>query len=201
MTDLPQPAGTRAGLSHVPAGARRLLLGVIVVAAMGASLATAGGWAGLLAAGLVPVLAAIAVADARRFVIPDELTLAAVVLGLAHAAATGWTAADGLQFALLRGFVLALLFLAIRVGYRAVRGRDGLGLGDVKLAFAAGVWLDWMAMPLAVDVAAGSALVAYLVRQRLGGRRIRRAGRLPFGLFLAPAIWIGWMLQNWFLLA
>jgi leader peptidase (prepilin peptidase)/N-methyltransferase len=198
MTDLPGTSGVR--LPRLPA--EELLrwspVAAVVLVAMGASLATANGLPGLVAACLVPVLAAIALVDARRFIIPDELTLAAVVLGLIHAGATGWTAGEGIALAVLRGAVLATMFLALRVGYRAWRDRAGLGLGDVKLAFAMGVWLDWPAMPWAIDLAAGSALAAYVLRQKLGGRRLRRAGRLPFGLFLAPAIWAGWCLQNWF---
>ncbi|MGQ4274803.1 prepilin peptidase [Terrihabitans sp. B22-R8] len=168
----------------------------LAVAAMAGSLALAPGLPGLLAAALVPVVMAIAVVDARRFIIPDELTIAAVLLGLAYAAATGWTMTEGLALAVLRGGCLALAFLAIRIGYRAWRGREGLGFGDVKLAFAAGIWLDWMVMPIAIDIATGAALLVYVLRQRSAGRRLRRRGRLPFGLFLAPAIWIGWCLQT-----
>ena len=35
-------------------------------------------------------------------------------------------------------------FFALRYGYARLRGRQGLGLGDVKLAFVAGAWLDWL---------------------------------------------------------
>jgi leader peptidase (prepilin peptidase)/N-methyltransferase len=91
---------------------------------------------------------------------------------------------------------LALSFQVLRAGYRRLRGREGLGLGDVKLAGVAGAWLDWTMMPVAVEIAALSALVAYLLRVWIRRRPLRAAGRLPFGLFLAPAIWLSWLLQE-----
>jgi leader peptidase (prepilin peptidase)/N-methyltransferase len=49
-------------------------------------------------------------------------------------------------------------------------------------------------MPIAVDIAALSALATYLVRQYMLKRPLRRSSLMPFGVFLAPAIWIGWLL-------
>ena len=72
-----------------------------------------------------------------------------------------------------------------------------IGLGDIKLAAVAGVWLDWHMMPIAIDIAAAAALAVYVTRQLALGRIIRPTGRLPFGLFLAAAIWIGWLLDRW----
>jgi leader peptidase (prepilin peptidase)/N-methyltransferase len=104
--------------------------------------------------------------------------------------------AAAVAMALLRGAVLALSFLALRAAYKRLRGREGLGLGDVKLAGVAGAWLEWMTMPIAIEIAALTALTAYMLRLWLRRRPLRAAGRLPFGLFLAPAIWLSWLLQE-----
>ena len=69
---------------------------------------------------------------------------------------------EATAMAVLRGTVLALIFFALRYGYAQWRGRQGLGLGDVKLAFVAGAWLDWLMIPLAIQLAAFAALSAYL---------------------------------------
>ncbi|MFS8042413.1 prepilin peptidase [Xanthobacter sp. AM33] len=169
----------------------------VVLAAMAASLAVAPAPGGLLAAALVPVLAAIAVIDARHFIIPDALNAAGLGLGLAHAATTAPEPAEGLVAAIGGGAGLALVFLAIRLAYRALRGRDGLGLGDVKLAAVAGVWLSVTAMPVVVEIAALAGLLAYGVTRLTSGRAPRVRDRLPFGLFFAPAIWIGWLFDRW----
>lgn len=186
------------GLGAQPrTGSRReaAALAALCLAAMGASFALAGLPAGLPLAALVPVLAAIAVVDARRFLIPDALNAAGIALGFAYAALAADDVAEGLALAGARGIVLGLLFLGLRTGYRAFRGRDGLGLGDVKLAVLAGVWLEVTAIPLAIEIAALSALLAYALRRRAAGRALRFDGRLPFGLFLAPAVWIAFMID------
>jgi leader peptidase (prepilin peptidase)/N-methyltransferase len=54
-------------------------------------------------------------------------------------------------------------------------------------------------MPVAIDIAAVAALAVYVARQLVLGRSIRSTGRLPFGLFFAPAIWVGWVLDVWLL--
>lgn len=196
---------TRRFLAAGP-DARRLAgalgLGLICAGAMAASLALAPGPAGLTGSALVPLVAAIAVIDARRFIIPDGLILTGLLLGLAHAAAVASEPPMmEVAVALARGAVLALLFLALRAGYRALRGREGLGLGDVKLAAVAGVWLQPETIPLAVEIAALSALAAWGMRA-LARRRSRDLAalareRLPFGLFFAPAIWLGWLAEQW----
>jgi leader peptidase (prepilin peptidase)/N-methyltransferase len=152
---------------------------------------------GVWGACLAVLMAAIAAVDARRFIIPDELTAAALALGLAYAAvqdAEIWLQALG--WPLLRGAATAAVFWAVRAGYRWWRGREGIGLGDVKLAAVAGVWLDWPTIPVAVEIAAVTALGAYLILHAGFGRPVRRTTRMPFGLFFAPAIWLAWIIET-----
>jgi leader peptidase (prepilin peptidase)/N-methyltransferase len=64
----------------------------------------------------------------------------------------------------------------------------------------AGVWLDWQTIPIAIEIAAVAALVGYLIMHLYYHRTVRATTRLPFGLFLAPAIWIAWILDSTLLL-
>jgi leader peptidase (prepilin peptidase) / N-methyltransferase len=164
--------------------------------AVAASIAAVPGIAGWLGAGLSLLMLAIAAIDARRFIIPDPLNAAGLVLGLLHAAVLGEGGmASALGEAALRGGALALMFLALRGLYLWLRGREGIGLGDIKLAAVAGIWLGWIAMPIAIEIAALSAIAVYATRHFVLGRPLRATARLPFGLFFAPAIWLGWLLQ------
>jgi leader peptidase (prepilin peptidase)/N-methyltransferase len=139
---------------------------------------------------------AIAVVDGQRFLIPDSLNAVALALGLVHSAVLGQgDIGVALAAAVLRAAVLALAFFALRLIYARLRGRQGIGLGDVKLAAVAGSWLDWSIMPIAVELAALSALAVYVLRRYALRRPLRPTSRLPFGLYFAPAIWIGWLLQ------
>ena len=169
--------------------------------AVAASLIAVSGAPGFLGAGLAAVMFAIAAFDARHFIIPDELTVAALLLGFVHATAVATDGvAEGLTAAMLRGCVLALAFFVLRIVYHRLRGRQGIGLGDVKLAGVAGVWLDWPIIPIAIEIAALAALGTILVRHMWLHRPLSRTSRLPFGLFLAPAIWAGWLLETMMLL-
>ena len=169
-----------------------LLLGVSAAAL---SIWAAPGLPGFLGAGLALLMVAIAVIDVRHFIIPNELNAAALALALINAAALApGTIAESLAEALLRGAATFLLFFALRIAYRRLRGREGMGLGDVKLAFVAGVWLGWTLIPLAIEIAAAAALLAYLTWRALAKRPLEPTVLLPFGLFFAPAIWLAWFI-------
>ncbi|MFB9263556.1 prepilin peptidase [Bradyrhizobium erythrophlei] len=160
------------------------------------SAAVGEGAAGLLGVGLALVMLAIAIVDARSFLIPDPLNVAGVMLGIANAAVLGRGDLAVLAEAVLRAVLAAAVFAGLRLAYVRVRRRHGIGLGDVKLAAVAGVWLDWSVLPIAIEIAALSALATYALRRYLLRRRQQPNSRLPFGLFFAPAIWIGWLLQT-----
>ncbi|GGI25893.1 MULTISPECIES: prepilin peptidase [Bradyrhizobium] len=168
---------------------------VLCAVCMATSVAADPSSAGLLGAAFSAVAIAIAVIDARLFVIPDELTILALVLGLANVFVQppDWMVPT-LATAASRGAALAAMFWLLRIAYRSVRLRDGIGLGDVKLAGVAGVWLDWNLIPIAIEVAAGSALIACGIAALLRRDSIQAITRLPFGLFFAPAIWVTWLI-------
>lgn len=172
-------------------------IGLIAAAAVAASIAAAPGARGALGAALALLMLAIAIVDARRFIIPNTLNAAGLALALVHAGVVSFDDApwEAVAMALVRGVVLALMFYALRETYLRLRGREGLGLGDVKLACVAGAWLDWTAMPIAVEIAALAALAVYGLRHFVLGRPMRATSRIPFGLFFAPAIWLAWLIE------
>lgn len=145
----------------------------------------------LLLAGWSWALLGLALADLRFFRLPDPLTAAAAVLGLGVMLAgdgTGWPdltqrATDALAGGLAGGGA----FWALRIGYRWRTGRDGMGMGDVKLAAALGLGLGLAALPITVLVAALGALAMALLRAWRKRRPLNRLGRVPFGAALALA--------------
>jgi leader peptidase (prepilin peptidase) / N-methyltransferase len=174
-----------------------LLIGAVGAGAIWASLAAASGWSGAAGAILAGLMLAIAVIDHRRMIIPDELSALAFIAGLiAAAVGTEAVPAIAILHAVVRGCLMFALFFGFRAGFRALRGLEGMGLGDVKLAAVAGVWLDWAFLPIAVEIAALSALAAALYA-RLRGDGFDPSARLPFGAFFAPAIWVCWLLIAW----
>jgi leader peptidase (prepilin peptidase) / N-methyltransferase len=176
----------------VPAYAGWAVAGLCGIAA---SVVAAPGPLGIFGAALAVTMIAIAAVDRRRFVIPDKLVLVGLILGFLSLATGNMAQLPvALFYSSMRGLLVACLFFALREAYRRLRGREGIGLGDVKLAGVAGVWLNWMGLAIAVDVAALSALAVVLLRA-CRGQRITATTAIPFGLFLAPAIWIAWLFE------
>ncbi len=184
-------------------------LAVIACAMTGASLSAARGAQGWCGAALALLMLAIAVIDARSLLIPNRLSLAAFLLGLAAAGLGAspefwrdfwqefWLpAAQAIGFAVIRAAVLGSAFLALRALYFRLRDREGIGLGDVKLAAVAGAWLDWPMMPVAVEIGALAGLCVYAFGRLAGRRPFSAVARLPFGLFFAPAIWFCWLVET-----
>jgi leader peptidase (prepilin peptidase) / N-methyltransferase len=170
-------------------------LGALGFAVAIASLVAAPSYSGLFGGALGLLVLAIAAVDARSFIIPDRLTITAFVLGLAAAAGGGYeTITENIAAAAARGLILAFAFLVVREIYWRLRHHDGIGLGDIKLAAVAGVWLDWPLVPLAIEIAALAALTGYMARQLILRRPLSRTSKLPFGLFFAPAIWLCWLI-------
>jgi leader peptidase (prepilin peptidase) / N-methyltransferase len=177
---------------------RRDLLVIIILGGLGValSLVAAPDLRGAFGAALALLMLAIAVSDLRDFIVPNVLTGPAFLLGLIAAALFGdapW--AQAMLLSAVRAAATALPFLALMLIYEWWRGRPGLGLGDVKLAAVAGVWLDWLTIVGVIEIAALAALAAYLVWRYALRRPIAATTPLPLGLFLAPAIWLGWLVE------
>jgi leader peptidase (prepilin peptidase)/N-methyltransferase len=180
----------------IGSASRQFILSLTLLTAVGASLAAAPGPEGVLGAFLGALMLAIAISDYRRYIIPNELTGAAVGLALLRAGTVGPEAGwEALLWAAGGALVVSLPLLALMAGYRRWRGRDGLGLGDVKLAAVAGAWLSLVTVFAVIELATLSALGAYFVAGAIRKRPIKTTAFLPFGLFLAPAIWLGWLAE------
>ena len=149
-----------------------------------------------VAASLALLMTVIAVIDWRHYRVPDVLCAAALALRVFDMALEEPAGrVDAFTQAGVRAATMAALFYLFRAGYRALRGRDGLGLGDVKLAAVAGAWVDWRLLPFVVEFAALAGLALALARAARGSA-LRRDMKLPFAVGFAPAIFVGWQMEN-----
>jgi leader peptidase (prepilin peptidase)/N-methyltransferase len=156
----------------------------------------------LPSAAFAAVLAAlavfVAVVDLEHFVIPDSANIAIFVAGVALVLTEGWRAGPfaDLQDALLRTVAAGGFLLLLRFAYMRATGIEGLGLGDVKLAAAGAPFLTWETLPLALAFGAIACGLALAARAVMRGERVDRTLELPFGAFLAPAIWVAFVLDR-----
>ncbi len=153
------------------------LSGVVAPGPVGAS-GAAFGW-------LLLTLAAI---DAAELWLPDPLVLALALLGLASAA----VAPPDLAARLIGGAAGFASLWLVAAGYRAARGREGLGGGDPKLFGAIGLWLGWRLLPAVLLLAALVGLGLVLL-QRWRGRTVAADDAVPFGAFLCVAAYPAWV--------
>jgi leader peptidase (prepilin peptidase)/N-methyltransferase len=137
------------------------------------------GWA-LLGLSLVDVL---------DFRLPDLVTLPLIVGGVLISLWLPDRNPLGHLVGAIAGFVA---FYAIAALYRRARTREGLGLGDAKLAAAAGAWLGWQALPSVVLVACIIAFIWIGVAVAFRGKAIL-GERIAFGVPLSFAFWLVWL--------
>ena len=138
----------------------------------------------LLNACLLWLLLALGAIDWTSYRLPDPFTALLAIVALLRA--------PDLQLALMGGAIGSGAFLVLRWAYRAVRGRDGLGLGDVKLMFGLGAAVGPVLLPVLVLIAAATALAGALVaRLRKGQARFDQP--LPFGAALCAAAGVLWL--------
>jgi len=128
--------------------------------------------AGLLAASAI---------DLEHRIIPDEISLGGVGLGLAVSWIPQATVRpfDSLIAAAV-GFLA--LFLVI-TGYWLLTKREGMGLGDAKLLAAIGAFLGWRAIPFVLFAGSLAGVMGGLAMILL--RKQGRFYQIPFGPFLS----------------
>ncbi|SFI96049.1 leader peptidase (prepilin peptidase) / N-methyltransferase [Sphingomonas sp. NFR04] len=156
-----------------------------------------GGIAGLAAPGVEGaagavfgwLLLALAALDLAAFWLPNGLNAALALVGLGVGAMGIGAPLPERVIGGIAGF--AVLWLVAR-GYKALRGRQGLGGGDPKLFGAIGCWLGWENLPMVLLAASLIGLAAVLALLVVG-RRVRASDRLPFGVMLALGAWAVWL--------
>jgi leader peptidase (prepilin peptidase)/N-methyltransferase len=152
-----------------PAVAIGFALSIYAIARLGAT------HRGILAAGLLPVLAALAGVDLRTRLLPNRLVLPALGVVLTYQIISFPDRTPEWLLGALGGAAVILLPGLLRPG--------AMGMGDVKLAALLGAALGAQVLPalLIGFVAVLPAAVAVLLRQGAAGR----AATLPLGPFLA----------------
>lgn len=134
-------------------------------------------------------LLTLAAIDMQHLVLPNAITLPLIAAGLAVA----WLLDSASLWHHLAGAAgMYLAFRAVSAGYRRLRGRDGLGLGDAKLAAAAGAWTSWTGAP-GVVLWACAAAFAFVLWRALRGQSVRARDRIAFGPYLSLGTWLIWL--------
>jgi leader peptidase (prepilin peptidase)/N-methyltransferase len=139
----------------------------------------------LFAAALGWVLLALALIDLRHLEVPDALSLPLIPGGLA---ATWWIEPQAILMHAGAAAVSAGAVWLLGEAYRRLRGRAGIGGGDVRLFAVAGAWVGLAELPGVLFLSGVFGLVAAAILVRRGW--VAWGDRIPFVPALAAALWV-----------
>jgi leader peptidase (prepilin peptidase)/N-methyltransferase len=150
------------------------------------------GWPTLAALVLTWFLVALTFIDVDHQLLPDNLTLPLLWIGLLLSL---WGPQGGgapipvdMRSSLIGAIAGYLSLWSVYHLFRLLTGKEGMGYGDFKLFAALGAWLGWkMLLPTIVIAAAVGAVVGIAM---LAMRGQNRSTPIAFGPFLAAAGWL-----------
>lgn len=128
-------------------------------------------------------LLSLALIDWDTTLLPDDITLPLLWLGLV-AAAMKWIPVD--LHSSLWGAVAGYLSLwSVYWAFKLATGKEGMGFGDFKLFAALGAWFGWQTLiPMILLASVIGAVIGIAMKFSTG---LREGGYVPFGPFLAGA--------------
>ena len=142
-------------------------------------------WQGLAALVLTGFLVALTGIDFDHQLLPDNMTLPLLWLGILVNLNGLFTDLESSVIGALGGYLSLWLIYQL---FRLLTGKEGMGYGDFKLMGALGAWLGWQMLPLIVLLSSVVGAAAGLLLMATG--RLQRDKPMPFGPFIATAGWI-----------
>ena len=171
--------GTRIPLRYPLIEAASAVLSAVVIWHFGFS------WPGLAALLLTWVLIALSVIDFDHQLLPDNITLPFLWVGLSLNLFSLFTDLRSAVIGALAGY---LSLWSVYQLFKWITGKEGMGYGDFKLLALLGAWLGWQYILPIILISSVVGAVTGLALIVLQGRD--RHIPIPFGPYLAVAGWI-----------
>ncbi|HBC58541.1 MAG TPA: prepilin peptidase [Gammaproteobacteria bacterium] len=132
-------------------------------------------------------LIALSLIDIDHQILPDQITLSLLWLGLLLSLFS-FEAFSTPTEAIVGAIAGYLSLWTIYMIFKIITGKEGMGFGDFKLFAALGAWLGWQSLPLIILLSSlvGAAFGISLIVFRGADRQLA----IPFGPYLAAAGWI-----------
>lgn len=145
-------------------------------------------WSGLAALVFTWSLIALTMIDFDTYLLPDDITLPLLWLGLIANSFGAFTDLSSAVWGTIAGY---LALWSVYKVFKLFTGKEGMGYGDFKLLAALGAWMGWQMLPQII-------LLSSLVGAVIGVSMIVIRGRdknipIPFGPYLAIAGWIAFI--------
>ena len=129
--------------------------------------------------------------DIKTHLLPDNITLPLLWLGIIFNFFTTFTDLSSSVLGAIFGY---LALWSVFHLFKLITGKEGMGYGDFKLLAALGAWLGWQSLPLIILLS--SAVGAVIGITMIVTKLQERSQPIPFGPYLAVAGWIAMMYGN-----
>ncbi len=139
----------------------------------------------LCAMPLIWALICLSLIDLQHTLLPDDITLPVMWLGIACNIFGIFTDLHASVIGAMLGYGVLWMIFTI---FKAVTGKEGIGYGDFKLLALLGAWLGWQALPLIVILSSVAASILGIIMIAFGDRT--KETPFPFGPYLAVSGWI-----------
>ena len=137
--------------------------------------------------------------DLKHFIIPNELTITLMVIGIIKSIDPDLNNEIFPNFinSVLGGVIGYMLIWLIILFYKKVRNKEGMGLGDAKLLSAIGFWFGWVSLPFILFFSSFIALVSVL--PDLIKNKKNLTSQIPFGPFIILGTLSYLLVKNYFI--
>jgi len=130
-------------------------------------------------------LICLSVIDLEHSLLPDDITLPFMWLGLACNIFGVFTDITSSLIGAILGYSI---LWSIFMGFKVMTGKEGMGYGDFKLLALLGAWLGWQSLPLIILLSSIAASLIGIIMILFRGRD--KSVAFPYGPYLAIAGWI-----------
>ena len=155
-------------------------------------------WQTLFGLVLTWSLVAMSVIDLHKLILPDDITLPILWLGLLLSLFGIFVEPTNSIIGAIAGYMV--LWLVFQ-GFKLLTGKEGMGYGDFKLLALFGAWFGWELLPLIIILSSASGAIIGIFMMVFKNQN--RETQIPFGPYLAIAGWIcliwGQNIMHWYL--
>lgn len=137
-------------------------------------------------------LIALTFIDADTMLLPDQITLPLMWVGLLISTFSVFVAPETAIIGAIIGY---LSLWSLYWGFKLLTGKEGMGYGDFKLLAALGAWVGWTQLPIVIILSSFVGAFVGIVIIGIKGRD--KNIPIPFGPYLAVAGWLTFMYGDW----
>lgn len=137
---------------------------------------------------LFTVLLILSVIDLELYILPNKITYPSILVSLVVIPLLSYATLDdppaAIWGALIGGVGFAGFLLIVLLGWELIMRKEGMGMGDVKLAILLGLWIGWLNPLLCLIALIASSVIGLVVGVVI--LAVRKESRpFPFGPWLA----------------